>query len=85
MDKIIANLKDAPKKHLLLKQIVDTFLISVFMTAVMCLGMRMIHDPKDPQFAKHLLADFITGCYVAIPAGYIIVPLVLRITNRLFH
>ena len=85
MDKNITNPENASKKKELFKQIVDTFLISVFMTAVMCLGMRLIHDPKDPQFAKHLLGDFITGCYIAIPAGYVIVPVVIRITNRLFH
>ena len=54
------------------------------MTVVMSMGMRLVNDPADAHFVKHLLCDFINGCFIAIPAGYIIVPIVEWFTAHIF-
>lgn len=63
--------------------ILSVLLISLLMTAVMTLGMALVMNPGDHHFGKHFLQNFILGSIIAVPTGFIIVPLVQSIIDRL--
>lgn len=52
------------------------------MTAVMSIGMLLINNPHDIYFKRDLLNNFLLGCLIAVPAGYVIVPAVEWLTDH---
>ncbi len=63
--------------------ILSIFLISLFMTAVMTLGMLAFTNGLSHIAFKIFWKNFIQGCIVAIPAGYVIVPLVQKLIDSI--
>jgi hypothetical protein len=57
-----------------LSYILEILFISIFMTAIMSLGMLLVKSPNDAGFFGKWKSDFLLGCCIAIPAGYILVP-----------
>lgn len=54
--------------------LIEIFLISIFMTAIMSIGMLLVKRPGEPEMFSKWKSDFLLGCSIAIPAGYILVP-----------
>jgi hypothetical protein len=57
-------------------KILAIFLISLLMTAVMSGGMLLFRYGLHGDFMQRWLSDFVLGCCIAIPAGFVLVPLV---------
>jgi hypothetical protein len=60
---------------------IGIFIISLLMTAVMSLGMILIRQGFTDRFWIHWRNDFAVGCCIAIPAGYVLVPLVEKVMS----
>ncbi|RWY46076.1 DUF2798 domain-containing protein [Mucilaginibacter gilvus] len=54
--------------------IITIILISVFMTAAMSLGMLLINLNEYTGIFSKWRKDFLNGCLIALPAGFILVP-----------
>lgn len=63
--------------------ILSILLISLIMTAVMTVGMALFMNPNDEHLAIHIWESFLLGSVIAIPTGFVIVPLVQKIVERL--
>jgi hypothetical protein len=64
----------------ILSYLLEIFLISVFMTAIMSIGMLMVRNPGEAELFKKWRSDFLLGCCIAIPAGYILVPSIHKLS-----
>jgi hypothetical protein len=53
------------------------------MTAIMSFGMLFFRTELNQTFFKRWAQDFLLGAAIAIPAGYVIVPLVQKMINKL--
>lgn len=58
-------------------------LVSIAMTAVMSFGILLLHMGWRADFFKIWLPDFLTGCCLAIPTGFIVVPLIKRMVDSI--
>ncbi|WP_299289407.1 DUF2798 domain-containing protein [uncultured Mucilaginibacter sp.] len=63
--------------------ILSIFLISVFMTAVMSFGMLAVRNGITYGIFKRWVQDFLLGCAIAVPAGYVIVPSIQKLMDKL--
>ena len=58
--------------------LLSNILVSISMTIVMTGGMLFIHSGYCDNFFKLWLNDFLVGCCIAIPTGFIIVPVITK-------
>lgn len=58
--------------------VLAVFLISVLMTAVMSLGMILVQTREYTNLGSIWWRQFVIGCYIAVPAGFILVPLIQK-------
>ncbi|WP_158800456.1 DUF2798 domain-containing protein [Pedobacter sp. L105] len=63
-------------------QLLEILAISILMTAIMSGGVLCFKHGTGKGFFKLWLNDFLLSCCIAIPAGYLIVPLVALCTKR---
>jgi len=68
------------KKLLSAKQgrFLEIFLIAVLMTAVMSIGMILVQASEYSGIWHLWMKQFLIGCVIAVPAGFILVPLIQR-------
>ena len=64
-------------------KILAILLISLFMTAVMSGGMLLFRYGLHGDFMQRWLSDFILGCCIAVPAGFVLVPLVEKFVKKI--
>jgi hypothetical protein len=64
-------------------KLLGILLISIFMTVLMSLGMLIAHRGIPHGFLKMWLNDFLIGCCIAIPAGYVLVPLTEILVDKI--
>jgi Protein of unknown function (DUF2798) len=76
-------MKDSVKISGRQAKILAILFISVLMTVVMSGGMLLFRYGLHRDFMHRWLSDFILGCCIAIPAGYVFVPLVEKIMARM--
>jgi hypothetical protein len=76
-------MKDSVKISGRQAKILAIFLISLLMTAVMSGGMLLFRYGLHRDFMQRWLSDFILGCCIAVPAGYVLVPLVEKLMERM--
>lgn len=58
-------------------------LVSITMTAIMSFGILWIRLGWQDNFVNIWIADFLIGCCLSIPTGFLIVPLLKKLVNRL--
>jgi hypothetical protein len=63
-------------------QALEILLISVFSTVFMSGGVLGIKQGIGQDFLQLWMKEFFTACCISIPSGYLIVPLVMRYTQR---
>jgi ABC-type glycerol-3-phosphate transport system permease component len=63
-------------------QIVEILFISILMTAIITGSALFLKDGLGWRFVHLWLKDFVLSCRISIPAGYLIVPLVVMVTKR---
>ena len=63
-------------------QFLSNVLVSVSMTGVMTCGMLLVNSGFCKHFFKLWLNDFFVGCYIAIPTGLLIVPIISKWLNN---
>jgi hypothetical protein len=75
---------DSKKKILStgLASFIEILLISILMTAVMSLGMILLQSPDYKGIWDIWVKQFLTGCMIAVPAGFILVPLIQWMVDR---
>jgi len=61
---------------------IEILLISILMTAVMSLGMILVQSPDYKGIWDIWMKQFLTGCMIAVPAGFILVPLIQWAVDR---
>jgi hypothetical protein len=76
-------MKDSVKISGRQAKILAILLISLFMTAVMSGGMLLFRYGLHGDFMQRWLSDFILGCCIAVPAGFVLVPLVEKFVKKI--
>jgi hypothetical protein len=61
---------------------IEILLISVLMTAVMSIGMILVQSSDYKGIWDIWVKQFLTGCMIAVPAGFILVPLIQWAVDR---
>lgn len=62
-------------------QLFSNISVSVAMTIVMTCGMLFVHSGYCNNFFKLWLSDILVGCFIAIPTGLLIVPIISKWFN----
>jgi hypothetical protein len=58
--------------------ILFVLLVSLAMTAVMSFGILLLRLGWREDFMKIWLVDFLVGCMLSIPTGFILVPIIRK-------
>jgi len=57
-------------------------LVSIATTAILSFGILWTHHPLNNEFLVMWGPDFITGCCISIPVGFILVPVIKRWVDK---
>lgn len=58
-------------------------LVSIAMTAVMSFGILVLRLGWSSNFLTIWLGDFLIGCCLSIPTGFIVVPLIKKMVDSI--
>jgi hypothetical protein len=57
-------------------------LISIATTAILSCGILLTHHSVDREFFTLWRPDFISGCLISIPTGFILNPLIKKLVDQ---
>jgi hypothetical protein len=63
--------------------ILFVLLVSIAMTAVMSFGILLIRLGWQDNFIKMWFGDFLIGCCLSIPTGFLLVPLIKKLVDAI--